>query len=542
MIGTARLRGAVLVVSMAAATARAEIGEDFLLADLPDEVVLAVRKAAAVDGDASPARILDRILASGSRRRFDRGFLSIETDSRWFETTGPDRAGAPLLELRRWPGDSVLAFYALSDTERDPNRLLPGASFSPRPAGTEGRIWEGRLSTSFGSRSAIWIEREVEAVPFHLGALLLPSGAGLGSRGAEAIEAEMLEWARRAEVRPERLRDGPDLPGDGLLILPEALGSPGPGDERREPWRVVKGDGFTIGLPPGILARSLGADPPAPRPMPGASLWLRGSFVDRDGNQVVVGDPFRAGYVARIGRPARSWAEGSDPPLLCPSARRVDGRPLDPLLSAWTRAKAGRVDHFEEPGWGDWLVFRLVFEAEGIELALPVARGWRSVALFWIPFTWRPAGERPAPPPIDPAERFGIRFLPLPPSDRRRNVFDEGTLELPGVRMVVPRGWWPVASLQSSDGFPVRLEGPGGEAAVRITRLAAGSAELANPEERGWTRLRRAQRAAGVYRRGDRFLFVARQGHGYLLEVEPIEPRTVSILERVADSVELAGR
>lgn len=544
MSAGARLATATIACLFRGGAIAGAVSEELLLADLPDEVLASVRAAAAEREPAAPGELLERVLEAGPRRGFEAGPLSVEADPRWFSARSGEGPGAPLLELRRWPGDSVVVFYAVETAdESDPNRIVPGATLAPREEAGGTRRWEGTLATAHGGRPALWLERDVEASGRKLCALLLPGDAGLGPGGVASVTEEMLALFRRARTRAEGWTGTVAIgPGDRATV-PVTGPSPGDGDERRDPWSVVTAEGFTIGVPPGILARRLPSEPPPPRPLPGVSLWLRGRFVDRDGRMVALGDGSRAGYVAVVESPSRGWSEGTEPPRLCPRAVRVDGRPLDPLITDWTGARAGRVDHFKEPGWeGDWLVFRLVFVGQGIEVGLPVETGWRSLALFWIPFTWRPQGRPPAPPPLDPAERFGIRFLPLPQAERRRNPFVEGTLHVPGLRAVVPRGWWPVASLRTADGFPVRVVSPDGDAALRLTRLRAGAPELGSLAERGWTALRRTQGAAAVYRRADGFLFVSREGHAFLLEVDPDRGAPAGTLERVAESVELSRR
>ncbi len=544
MSGAGRWPTAARACLLGASGAWAAVSEELLLADLPDEVLAAVRAGTEEAAPLSAGGLLDRVLAAGPRRTFDAGALSVEADPRWFSSSSTGEPGAPLLELWRWPGDSVVAFYAIEAMDgSDPNRVLPGATLVAQQEGGGERRWDGTLATSHGERPALWLEREVVGTARKLGALLLPGDAGLGPDGVASVTEEMLALCRRASVRAEGWKDILAIGPGGHVALPAIGLPPGAGDERRDPWGIVTAEGFTLGIPPGLLARRLPSEPPPPRPLPGASLWLRGRLVDRDGGMVVVGDGSRAGYVAVVGSPSRGWLEGTEPPLRCPQAVRVDGRQLDPLISEWTGATAGRVDHFREPRWeGDWLVFRLAFPGRGVEIALPVETGWRSLALFWIPFTWRPQGRPPAPPPLDPAERFGIRFLPLPQAERRRNPFVEGTLQVPGLRAVVPRGWWPVASLRTPDGFPVRVVSPDGVAAVRLARLPAGAPELGTLAEQGWTPVRRSQGAAAVYRRAEAFLFVAREGHAFLLEAEPGPQTAASALERVAESVELSRR
>ncbi len=531
------------------ALAAASSHEQVRLADLPPDVVSAVRAAAAGEPPPSPRELRDRIFAAGKRYRFDVGVVAFETDTRWFGTSPPGDPGSPILEVRRWPGDSVMAFYLLEGEaalSAGPPAPIAGPKLEPKGPEGEMRRWEGTVATPLGGRPGIWLERRVEGFPRRLGALLLPGDAGLGPDGVPVVTEEMLAIVERATLSRDAWRVARGIPATQRVLLPDTGHPPGGGDERRDPWQVVLAEGFSLGLPPGILARRLGPELPPPTPMPGAVLWLRGSVVDRDGTVVVVGDASRAGYVAEVPTPGPGWATGSTPPLLSPSATREDGDRLDPLIAEWTGATQGRVEHFREPGWdGDWLVFRLLFKDRGIEIGLPVVQGWRSLALFWVPFTWRAQGQAPAPPPIDPAERFGIRFIPLSPADRRRNALLEGSLQLPGFRADVPRGWWPVASLRTSDGFPVKLVDKQGRAGLRLTRLSPEAPGFPKTGEGGWALLPRpgAHRAAAVYRHPDGpVVFVAAEGHAYLVEPEPGYALDRLILDRVVESVELTRR
>jgi hypothetical protein len=197
------------------------------------------------------------------------------------------------------------------------------------------------------------------------------------------------------------------------------------------------------------------------------------------------------------------------------------------------------VDHYREPGFaGDWLVFRLAFPGKGIEIGLPVVQGWRSLALFWIPFTWRGAGKAPAPPPVDPAERFGIRFQQLSRVDKRRAPMVEGYLTAPGLRVELPTGWWPIASLKTADGFPILIVNKDGKLVASIERIATAEE---NPGP-AWTPLPRptAQNARAVYAgaAGAR-LYVAREGHAFLLERNQGQTVEEDLWSRVAGNVVL---
>jgi hypothetical protein len=253
-------------------------------------------------------------------------------------------------------------------------------------------------------------------------------------------------------------------------------------------------------------------------------LWVRGRFTDRRGDAVVVGDGFRSGYLAIVETADDEWLGGSKLPRGLPGGQRVDGLPLDDVVVAETGARAGRVERWREPGWGgSWLVFRLAFGGgRGVEIGLPVAGEWRSLALFWIPATFRPAGLPPAPPPIDAAERLGIKFERLRGGERLRSPLTEGWLVAPGLRIELPRGWYPVVSIRAADGYPITFHDGSGALAGTLRRLTSAEAAAALAATAGgWSPLDRPgiHRAAAAHARTDGArLFVAKEGHAFLLE------------------------
>jgi hypothetical protein len=137
--------------------------------------------------------------------------------------------------------------------------------------------------------------------------------------------------------------------------------------------------------------------------------------------------------------------------------------------------------------------------------------------------TYRGKDLPPAPPPIDPAERFGIRFERLEGSERRDRPWSEGILHAPGVTVELPRGWWPVVSMRSRNGFPVTLIDERGARVGRLDLAPSGSPIRQAVESEGWEARKRPSRnrATAVYQGPDgRMLFVGKGGGGFLLEPE----------------------
>ena len=145
-----------------------------LLADLSPEVREAL---SALEGEPfssrSAAAQLEAVFEATAPYEFDIGVLVAYSDPRWFSSLGPSGPGAPLIELRRWPGDSVLSLYALAgplSTQREAEPPLADAELTLQPGATELRAeWIGTLHTEVGDQPIVWIETrpgEHFAVPF----------------------------------------------------------------------------------------------------------------------------------------------------------------------------------------------------------------------------------------------------------------------------------------------------------------------------------------------------------------------------------------
>ncbi|HEX4825444.1 MAG TPA: hypothetical protein VFV19_14160 [Candidatus Polarisedimenticolaceae bacterium] len=501
----------VPILLAAVGLARAATPHPALLSDLTDDVLAKLAPQAA---SSSPAATLDAVLRASEAYVFKAHGITVYSDRRWFDASSVEGEGAPAMELRRWPGDTILAFYDL-----DP----AGASGTGLPAGLKlgakrGDLsaWsctDARLEASRGDFDAVWCENaSVEGR--RLGALGVPGDAGLGEGASSDLRDAILALLRGTKVEPgaEAAKAPPKLPE-----LPEP---PRQADEKHHAWGAFAGTGYTLGLPPGLRAIRLDAGVPPPRPMPQAVAWIRGRFTDREGKAVAVGDATRAGYVAILGEPSEAWRAGVAPPLGAPSAERMDEAPLDDTVREWTGASRAVVSHWKEDRYdGDWLVFRLAVKTKGVEIGLPVETGWRSPALFWIPVTYRGEGRPPAPPPIDPAESLGVHFARLGAAEQKTNGLVEGYLTVADLKIDVPRGWWPIANLSARDGLPVTFVDGAGGVIGEIARRPAGSPELAPRTEDGWVVAPKpaAQHAAAIFSlENGSAVLVAKAGHGYL--------------------------
>jgi hypothetical protein len=528
-------RGAVLaLVLLAADPSRAASPRPVLVADLPDDVLAAVARTEGAS--ASAAATLGAVFAAAPPYLFPASGLNVLTDRRWFEAASTEGAGAPILEIRRWPGDTVLAFYEMPAAGEIGTGLPEGLQLGAKRGDV--LAWSCRdaeLAAARGDYEAVWCESRVGETR-RLGALGVPGDAGLGA-GAVADMKEAIFGVLRGTKAEATAPAAIAAP-----LVPELGEPPRAADERKQGWGSFQGYDFTLGLPPGVRAARLDAGVPAPRPMPYAVAWLRGRFDDRNGIAVAIGDAQRAGYVAVLDPPDEAWRAGVAPPLGARGAERADEAKLDDTVLEWTGASRAVVSHWKQEGFaGDWLVFRLLVAGRGVEIGLPVVTGWRSLALFWIPVTYRGAGRAPAPPPIDPAASLGIRFDKLRASEAKRLALLEGYLTVADLRMDVPRGFWPIANLGSRDGLPVTFVDLSGNVLGLLERRSAGSADLTPSAEGGWTQAAKpsAQHAAAIwFRPNGAAVLVAKDGHGYLLVPNGDSPERVEAWRRMRESAD----
>jgi len=511
-------------------------------ADLPpDEAAALAASASEAPLPDNPRELLERIFLLAPAFRFDAGLVVVDTDRRWFRTASGGTAGAPWIEVRRWPGDTVIAVYVLpgartsAQTGADPP--VPGATFGGPDESDSRWIWRGRLETESGERPIGWEERTVKGSDAHLGILMVPGDAGLGTAAVAELYVELEAVSERVFVRSEAWEsaaaDASALP----VALPKLSMAPEAEDERTDSWQIARGANFTLGLPPGLRSRRLYPSFAGPRKIAEGVLWMRGAFTSAEGERVVVGDKDRGGYVAEIRPIDTDWSSGKTPPRGAPEAELVAGAPFD-VATERTSAVAARAERWKAPGFeGDWIVFRLVMDDVGVEIGLPVVEGRRSETLFWIPLTWRGPREYAAPPPVDPARRFGITFDRLTRAARKNNPWSEGYLEVPGMRLELPVGWWPVANLRSDNGFPVQLLDATTRTVGRL--LAADPADLDLSEGGPWTPIKRPGRyhASAVYEASDGGrLYVAQEGHAFLLAPDGDTPPPGEEWERLLES------
>lgn len=487
-------------------------------ADLTDAA-----RASAAKAGASPQAAYDAILDAVTPYLFDAHGVHVAADTRWFEGASVDGPGAPVLEVHRWPGDTILAFYELPAAGEAgagaPAELKLGSS---RGAAGAWSCRDASLAASRGDYEALWCETAGDGR--RVGALGIPGDAGLGAPAIDDLRESIVAVLRHAKVDPSKA--GAVVPP----LLPQLPEPPTAADERKRSWAVFAADDFTLGLPPGIRAIRLGAGVPAPRTMPPSStVWLRGRLTDRDGVSVAVGDETRAGYVSILSPPEETWTAGVAPPLGAPAAEQIDEAKLDDVVKEWTGASRAVVSHWKETGFaGDWLVFRLLVGGRGIEIGLPCVSGWRSLSLWWIPVTFRRDGLPPAPPPFDPGESLGVKFSRLAPAEAKRNGLLEGYLDVGDLRLEVPRGWWPIANTAARDGLPVTFVDATGVTIGVIDRRSKGASELTPDPGAGWKAQPRpsAQNAEAVWSKEDgSAVIVAKEGHGFLFEPAPDQPQ-----------------
>lgn len=498
-------------------------------ADLPADVEKGITGS-------SPEAMLISLLGSTKPFRFDTGAFLVVTDRRWYATATESGEDGPMLVIRRWPGDTVLALYALAGPAGDGAApAVDGGRFGQPRADEAGvRTWDGTIEVGRRSYPARWSERPVAGMPARLGALMLPGDAGLGPDAVETLRIELDQVWRRIEIRPEAWTGIRAIAPGRAVRPPELAAPPGDGDERTDAWQSVAAGGFSVGLPPGLRARRSDVGFPPPNGPAETSLWIRGRFVDRDGTDVVIGDGGHWGYIS----------EGGDGrPRGVSSDARLIARVEYPSADDWVGGRGSLVERWEDPGFdGEWLVFRVPGPAErSFEIGLPVRAGRRSLALFWIPLTIRDASRPPAPPPIDPASRFGIDFQRLTGASRNEQPWLEGYLAVPGLHLELPRGWWPIATLRSPDGYPIRLWCDG-RVVGQLLRLEPGDPRLAPAPDGGWEAGRRPgrQRASATYHSADGSAVLVWKGAGgFLLEAGKDLGKARDAWDRMVTSVSL---
>ena len=241
------------LVLLLAGTLRAEREVSTLLSDLEGEVR---SKLAALDPPvASLATFeqLDAVFQAVSPYEFDAAVLIAYTDKRWFSTILPGGPEAPILELRRWPGDTILTLYALAGPPshvRDARPPVSGAELRLVDGSTPDLAeWSGTLETEAGSRPAIWLEIQVGEASAYLGALMLPGSAGLGEAAVASLTDELRAVVGRLVIRETLWERSKGVAHGTHVLVPETGSTPLDKSELRHPWQVAEGSSFSIGLP-----------------------------------------------------------------------------------------------------------------------------------------------------------------------------------------------------------------------------------------------------------------------------------------------------
>ncbi len=452
-------------------------------------------------GESDAAERLRELLRIGRSRRHDHPWGRLAAGPRWVRVELGDGArSAPLLVLRRFPGDSQVAVYSGLDpalatggaelsaalasrlAHRDATSLAPAVPCQDGPpALTCARV---ALEIVVGAEGTARIDAWVLSRPRESGRawrivlLALAGSAGCGEPCREAVDEEIASIVRSVEPAG---RPPPAGSAAWALPVPAAWRSPSLHDEREQPWVSRKLGGIRIDFPPGFVVarqRSGFRDPKTPL---SSELWFRGRFSDLQGHEVVVGDADWAGWVDVIEGGHAAFAGWRDDPARLappsdPGAMLSSSAPLDAVLSRARTADGGLVALFQGVAFrGRWLVYGLRVGDDAVLIALPVVRGASSPSLSWIALTVRPEQRPPLPAPFDLSDRRAVEFRRIAsPSlaDPRAGVLIAEHLEL-----AVPRDFRVAISSESVEGFPVTLRRADGST-VRVERLppaASGS-------------------------------------------------------------------
>ncbi len=485
---------------------------------------------------AAARRELTRLLGAGQHPVVSAPFGRVRLPGGWTAVAPGEGPGRPVLLLRRFPGDTQVAFWPW----RAPEDADLGAALAARlpdlaavPAGSAGACPEaaGRgplacrlvhLEADLGPSGRDVLEARVLAPGPGRGGvavLVLAGDAGLGKDGlAEARQAVDALLAGIEFAPGDRLDSWARSADDGSPWRwphPAAWRPLRQFREAQDPWRTFPaGNRLVVDLPPGVVAGPVSGGMRDERCGPFTRLWFRGNFVDLEGREVSLGGPDWAGHVdVRPGEGGRLAGAAERPadmvPAQDPGARLVGSADLGSALRLARTGMAGRVARFAGDSFpGTWFVAWVRVGDDLVVVEEPVRRGERSLSLLWIPVTVRPP-DNPGPrPPVDVAARWRIRFLPAGGREERADP-REGILVMGPLEVALPRGFRASMRASSPDGFPVIARGREG-ATLRIDRLAPSLRAATDTRERlaevrlggrppgGWTTARK--------RRGSRIL------------------------------------
>jgi hypothetical protein len=442
--------------------------------------------------------------------RMDLGGLRLPLGDRWYRATIEPTTGRPPDHLiRRWPGDTQVAGWVVplpgAGVEAlvgDLARLLPGiwsgtdrlrqVALGPLayPA------WAGQAHaelTGVGEQVLpIWLVPHADqGCATVLVAITGPAGAG--SAGAAEAHADLVAALEGMEPRPQECATVGKAVPLALPVPPEVQLTGPPPDEKSTPWRTVAAGTVHLDVPPGVLGRPVGPGSPAPPGQrPGTVALFRGSFTDREGIPVVIGDVTTCGYLDLWSsedpeNEIAAWIEGpGEDATRRPVLRGDPGadwlRGIDYSEAAGPPTGAGQVALARFSGGrfgGTWLAARLRFGEVMAEVGVPLLEGEQSLAAFWIPTTIRSAQAPPPPPPVDLSAKYDIRFVTIDSRDRSLLRLKAGDLVADELRMMVPAGWRVALSSRKELGFPVRLRPGTGGALIVLERLAGQVGPLA---------------------------------------------------------------
>lgn len=445
-------------------------------------------------------RRLRKLAGIGEPQRIVEPWGRIEVPADWGVVEDPDPS-APLLVLRPFPGDGQLAIWGWPRTAKAEAEDAGTEEIDEEIARRLANVAAGRVSEWTQCAAAVAAARcrrarfEIDTGTggvavvqiWLLGgrsdadsllALALPGSAGCGEACREESAAVLADAVARLEVASGYAAD--DRAALWSLPIPAVWLAPRTYSTQTDTWRTqALGRSLRIDAPPGVVAGRVVGRFRDRHCGPRTRLWLRGSFVDKDGIEVQIGDASYAGFVdvhpglgGSIGALVQNAA--SRAPRTDEKAEFRSQADLTRVLAKSETGSAGVVALFDGDAFdGTWMVYFVRVLDDLVEIALPMRSGLRSLDLHWIALGLRHAEQEPPPPPVDIAQKRDIDFRRF---EGRNSEVDprEGLLISGPVRVAVPRGFNVSMSAYSRDGYPVTLRSPD-EGEILIERLPAGA-------------------------------------------------------------------